>query len=221
MWCVIFAGVPVRPTPGLRARLAGAARVLAADSGARSALACGLTPDLVIGDLDSISPRTLARLRRLGVPCEVHPADKEATDAELALWRARAWGATSITVVGGLGGVRYDHGLANVLLLARPELAGTRVTLLDNRNEIGLLRGGETVRWTAAIGEIVSLLPLNGAAEGVTTAGLRWPLNEARLEPGSTRGVSNEAVTPEVRVSLAAGHLLVTRALAPGQRDWQ
>jgi thiamine pyrophosphokinase len=220
MWCVIFAGVPVRPTPGLRARLAGADRVLAADAGARSALACGLPPDLLIGDLDSIDAETLVALRRAGTPQEVFPREKAATDGELALTRARALGALAITVVGGLGGSRADHGLANVLLLSRPELAGMRVTLLDNANEVALLRGGEHWDWTGAPGELVSLLPLGGPAEGVWTRGLRWPLRGDRLEAGSTRGVSNEAVAAAVEVRLAAGQLLVTRALGPGQADW-
>jgi thiamine pyrophosphokinase len=220
MWCVIFAGVPVRPTAGLRARLAGAARVLAADGGANSALACGLPPDLVVGDLDSIAAETLAALRAAGTPLEEHPVDKDATDGELALRRALAWGATRITVVGALGGPRVDHALANVLLLARPELAGVAVSLLDNANEVMLLRGGERVGWTGAIGELVSLLPLSGPADGIWTRGLRWPLTGDRLEFGATRGVSNEAIAPAVEARLDHGQLIVTRALGAGQADW-
>jgi thiamine pyrophosphokinase len=178
-----------------------------------------MTPDLVIGDLDSIDARTLARLRRLGVPLETYPADKDATDSDLAVERARAWGATAITLVGALGGVRHDHGLANVLLLTRTELAGVRMTLLDNRHEVMLLRGGTTARWRATVGELVSLLPL-GAAEGVTTTGLRWPLANAHLPAGSTRGVSNEAIEPGASVSVAAGCLLVTRTLPARHLDW-
>jgi thiamine pyrophosphokinase len=220
MWCVIFAGAPVRATDGLKARLRGAARVVAADGGARTALACGLVPDLVVGDLDSIDAPTLARLDELGVPREVYPTDKEATDGDLALQRACAWGAERITIVGALGGPRLDHELANILLLTRPELAGRRLNLLGDRQEVMLLRGGERLAWTASPGEIVSLLPLGGPAEGVTTAGLRWPLRAERLDTGSTRGVSNEAEIAAVSVSLARGCLLVVRALAAGQRDW-
>jgi thiamine pyrophosphokinase len=220
MWCVIFAGVPVRPTAGLRARLAGAARVLAADGGASAALACGLPPDLVVGDLDSIDAETLAALRAAGTPLEEHPVAKEATDTELALRRALAWGATRITVVGALGGPRFDHALANVLLLTRPDLVGVHAALLDNGNEAMLLRGGERLGWTGAIGELVSLLPLGGPAEGVWTRGLRWPLAGDRLDLGATRGVSNEATATAVEARLERGCLIVTRALGAGQTDW-
>lgn len=218
--CLLFAGAPLRPTPGLRARLAGGGRVLAADSSARAALALGLTPELVVGDLDSIDDRTLARLRRRGVPMEVYPTDKDATDGELALRRALTWGVREIVVVGGLCGERLDHGLANILLLGRQELQGRRVTLLDNRTELALLRDGEERRWRGGLGEIVSLLPLDGDATGVTTSGLRWALSGARLAAGSTHGVSNETIALEVAVGLGAGRLLVVRTLGPGQRDW-
>jgi thiamine pyrophosphokinase len=194
--------------------------VLAADGGARSALACGRPPELVVGDLDSIDAEALAALRAAGAALETHPVAKEATDGELALRRALAWGATRITIVGALGGPRADHALANVLLLTRPELAGIRVSLLDNGNEATLLRGGERLGWTGATGEIVSLLPLSDPAGGIWTRGLRWPLAGDHLELGSTRGVSNEAIETAVEVRLERGRLLITRALGPGQADW-
>jgi thiamine pyrophosphokinase len=220
MWCVIVASAPLRPTAGLIARLAGAERVLAADGGAATALTLRLRPDLVLGDLDSLGQRVQRLLRRQGVAFELHPTDKDATDGELALWRALAWGATTITIVGGLGGPRLDHGLANILLLGREALAGRRVTLLDNRNEVRLLRDGEAWRWVSQPGEIVSLLPLFDDVAGVTTEGLRWPLHQATLTLASTRAVSNEALANQAGVRVGTGRLLVTRSLPPTVADW-
>ncbi|MCC6628450.1 MAG: thiamine diphosphokinase [Chloroflexi bacterium] len=197
----------------------GAERVLAADGGARNALALGLTPDLLIGDLDSVDATTVAMLTKLGVPAEVLPTDKDATDGELAVRRALAWGATRITMVGALGGLRADHSLANVLLLTRPELARVVVSLLDHQQEARLLRAGDTWSWMARHGEIVSLLPLAGPVDGVRADGVRWPLRGERLELGATRGVSNETVTEQVTVSQTSGLLLVTRLL-PAADDW-
>lgn len=219
MWCVVACGVPVESTPGLVARLVGVERVLAADGGARNALALGLTPDLLIGDLDSVDPATVATLTQLGVPVEVLPIDKDATDGELAVRRALAWGATRITMVGALGGPRADHSLANVLLLTRPELAHVVVSLLDHQQEARLLRAGDIWRWVARHGEIVSLLPLAGPVDGVWADGVRWPLRGERLELGGTRAVSNEAVTERVTISQTSGLLLVTRLL-PAADDW-
>jgi thiamine pyrophosphokinase len=220
MWCVVVGAAPVEPRPGLAARLVGATRVVAADGGAASALALGLTPDLVIGDDDSTDAATASALATRQVTREVWPTDKEATDGDLAMQRALAWGATRITFVGALGGSRHDHGLANVMLLAHPRLAGVTVSLLDNTQEVRLLRAGEIWRWRATPGEVVSLVPLGGRAAGVRTSGLRWPLHADTLDLGTTRGVSNEAVTSEVAVSLRAGLLIVTRLLPAEMEDW-
>lgn len=220
MWWIVVGAAPVRPTPGLIARLSGADRVLAADRGARTALRCGLTPVLALGDFDSLDRRTMAELRRRQIPLERHPTDKAATDGELAVQRALTLGATTITFVGSLGGDRLDHGIANLLLLGQPALANVPTTLLDNRNEARLLRAGQSCAWQGTIGEYVSLLPIDGDAAGVTTTGLRWPLAQATLVAGSTRAVSNELATPHATVTITTGRLLVTRSLRPPTRDW-
>ena len=62
-----------------------------------------------------------------------------------------------------------------------------------------------------APGELVSLLPVHGAAERVTTEGLAYPLRAETLEAGTTRGVSNVFATETARVSLDRGVLLAIR----------
>jgi thiamine pyrophosphokinase len=83
--------------------------------------------------------------------------------------------------------------------------------LLDEHNEVVLVRPGVSQTWRPEPHEIVSLLPLNGDAEGVQTHGLRWPLAGVRLRLGDTRGLSNEPIADEVAVSIELGLLLVTR----------
>ena len=96
--------------------------VIAADSGLDHAHAPRRRGRLVVGDLDSVDPETLAAAELAGTTVERHPAAKDATDLELALLAARDRGAREIVVVGGHGG-RLDHFLANALLLATPALA--------------------------------------------------------------------------------------------------
>ena len=206
---VVFGGVAVRPTPRLRARLAEPGLVVAADAGAETALAFGLTPDVVVGDLDSLDPRVAAELAGREVPIVRHPRDKDATDGELAVEYALAHGpAEPLLLVGFLGGPRLDQLVANLeLLVSLP----SETMLLDERNEARLVRAGASRSWTPEPDEVISLVPFGTDAVGVTTAGLRWPLLDARLPLGSTRGVSNEPVATSVTVSLAQGRLLVTR----------
>jgi len=207
---VVFAAAPLTPTPRLRSRLASVedAYVIAADAGASTALAFGLTPDLVIGDLDSIDDATLVALDRAHVPIERLPRDKDATDGQLAVERALERQPTHLYLLGFLGGPRLDQFLANILMLTRIALP---TTILDERNEARLLRPREYHAWSPEPTETVSLLAIGEDAHGVRTTGLRWPLNGDRLYLGDTRGISNEPAAGEATISIERGLLLVTR----------
>lgn len=178
------------PTP---ADVEAAARwdwVVAADSGLDHAEMLGLTVDAVVGDLDSVTAGALDRARAGGVTVERHPADKDATDLALALETAVGLGAASLLVV-GIGGGRPDHALANLLLLAAPAWAAVEIDARTADARIAVVRSRpRTLRGN--VGDVVTLLPLLGTARRVRTEGLRWPLVDEDLHPGSTRGVSNE-----------------------------
>jgi thiamine pyrophosphokinase len=194
--------------------------VVAADGGAIAAERLGFTIDLVVGDGDSLGHADVTRLRRAGVDVRLVPADKDETDTELALLEAVRRGAMRITIVGALGGPRVDHELANVALLAHPSLAGVDVAIVDPRGRIALIdapaRGGGplTRSLPGPVGAVVSLLPLDGDAGGVTTAGFRYPLRDEPLPLGPARGLSNVRDAAEAAVTLRRGRLLVVEAPA-------
>lgn len=211
----MFAGAPVWPTPRVRARVQALLQprrpyVVAADGGARSALAFDLLPDLVVGDFDSLDHEIVEALRGRGAEIVPFPADKDATDGDLAVERVASRSPSEVLLLGFLGGERLDQSLANVGLLLRLPWSAA---LVDEQNECRLLRGGEQLGWTPAPGELVSLIPFGGDAGGITTRALRWPLVNADLPLGSTRGVSNQPVTAAgpAGVSLRRGMLLVAR----------
>lgn len=201
---VVVGGDP--PTPGVLGDLDGADLVIGADSGAGHALRLGLGVDVVIGDLDSIEAADLATLRARGVEVLAHPRDKDLTDLALALDHARGAGADWITVVGGAAGDRFDHLLANVLLLASAEYAALRLDGWFGTAKVTVVRDAAELEGVA--GEVVSLLAVGGPAGGVTTTGLRWPLRDATLEAGSTWGVSNEFVGPRGSLRVSSGVVL-------------
>lgn len=188
-----------------------ASMVIAADSGIDQAHRLGLDVDIAIGDFDSVSADGLAEAIRNGADVQRHATDKNATDFELALEAAVAAGVTAVTVVGGEGG-RLDHLIANALLMAAPGFARLELTALgSDGSRVIVIRDRRALH--GAPGELVSLLAVNGAAEGVRTEGLRFALRGERLEPGSSRGVSNELLSTEAEVSLESGVLL---AVLPG-----
>ena len=194
----------------------GISLVIAADGGARHALPLGLELDRWVGDGDSIDPADLAALAATGVPIDRVDAEKDASDTELALAAAIEAGADEITILGGLGGVRTDHGLVNVLLLQHPSLVGLPARLYDERAaRLSLLTappadGGPALAELAGhLDDLVTLVPLGGPAEEVSTQGLRYPLVGETLTPGTSRGLSNVRSAPIASISLQAGRLLV------------
>jgi thiamine pyrophosphokinase len=203
--------------PADAAWLDGADLVIAADGGADRLLAFDRRPDRVVGDLDSIDPATLAALERVSVPISRHPRDKEASDTELALGEAREAGATSVVMLGALGGQRLDHELANLLLLADPDLAALDVACVRGPTVVHAARGGGSrVQLRGTTGDLVTLLPLGDDAAGVRTSGLRWPLDHATLRVGRSRGLSNVVEEAPASVQLETGTLLIIETASEG-----
>ena len=191
------------------ASVRAAGLVIAADGGARRLLDLGIAPHYLVGDLDSLSQETVARLTSAGCQVQRHPAAKDATDTELAIELALDRGATHIDLVGATGGARLDHSLANVLLLAADWPAGVRLRLVEAAATARVVRAGQSVDVPGAVGDIVALLPLAGRASGITTRGLQYALADEDLAFGRARGVSNVMTAPVASISLATGLLLV------------
>jgi thiamine pyrophosphokinase len=190
------------------AHLVGADLVIAADSGAEWLAACGVLPDVVIGDMDSVDPALLERLAAEGVAIERHSTDKDASDAELAVDRANEAGATEIVLLGAIGGKRLDHELANLLLLGDAG-RGTPLTIVNGGMTAQALHGGDSLTLEGGEGDLVTLLSVDGDAVGVRTQGLRYPLDGKTLPLGRSRGLSNVVLQPPASVSLERGTLLV------------
>jgi thiamine pyrophosphokinase len=199
------------------------AEVVAADGGYARAPRAGLRPTCLVGDLDSLDPAHVAAAEAAGLPVHRAPAAKDESDAELALAAAVRLGAGRITVLGAFGGSRLDHALANVWLLAHPVASGRTVVLLDASTRVTLVTAPDasgapvTHPLPGRIGGLVSLLPFDGDADGVTTRELQYPLVGEPLRAGPARGLSNVRTGPAAAVTVARGRLLVIEtAASPG-----
>lgn len=199
------------PDPADARWLSDADLVVAVDGGAAWLVSIGRRPDALVGDLDSVEPALALRLEEEGITVERHPAEKDSSDSELALDYALRRGADRIVMLGAIGGVRLDHELANVLLLAagRKDPRDLDLRLIRGGACMRALQGGSSLVIEAGTGSLVSLLPVGGDAEGVTTGGLRYPLRDEPLPLGSTRGLSNEVAAQPATVQLRHGTLLV------------
>jgi thiamine pyrophosphokinase len=187
--------------------------VVAADGGARHAPALGVTLDRWVGDGDSLDGPALAALAAAGVPLERARPDKDETDTELAILAALRLGAEGVVILGALGG-RIDHALANIGLLSMPALVGRSAVILDAGSRLSLLVGPGTAALVGRRGDLVSLLPVGDAVEGVTTSGLVYPLDDEPLPAGTPRGLSNVVATDAASVRLRRGRLLIVESPA-------
>ena len=206
----VVGGSPAARQPSHLAPQAGD-RVIAADGGALHARAWGWPIHSLVGDLDSLPAEAAADIQAADVPTLIASQEKDATDLELALRQALDRAPQELILCGALGG-RTDHLLANVFLLARPDLAAADLILADGPETVRRLqsRDAPASLWlTGAPGDLVSLLPLGGDAQGIRTDGLYYPLRDETLYLGSPRGASNVMTQPRVHVSLRYGALLV------------
>ncbi len=190
--------------------------LIAADGGGRHCQALGLQPHLLIGDMDSLAPDILTQFQAVGSEVLRYPVNKDFTDLELALLQAKERGAEEILVMAALG-QRWDQTLANLLLPAGDAFASVSIRLVDGSQEILLLRPGKWLELHGQPGDTLSLVPLLGAACGITTQGLEYPLKDENLEFGSTRGVSNVLLEASPRIFLRQG--LLVCVLIHGSND--
>ena len=205
MRAVIFINGEFHEPQRVREMLQPEDYIIAVNGGTRHALSIGVVPHTIIGDLDSFVPEEYARIHPDKTIILRFPARKDETDLELALRHALEKNATTILLLAALGG-RLDQSMANILLLTLPELHGSDVKILEGRQTAFLIRDHAEI--TGQPGDTVSILPIGGDAVGVANHGLEWPLNNATLPLGSTRGVSNVMTGTQASISVRKGMLL-------------
>lgn len=198
----ILLGGELTPTPRLAAQIVGA-RVIAADAGMRHAVALGVTPELWVGDFDSVPgdlPTDLLAVERM-----VFPHDKNKTDGELAIDEALARGATDLILIGAFGGPRLDHAFLHLTAAMRLAEAGVPTLLSSGAQEGVPLVRPEVFDYVD--GTVFSVIAFTDLA-GLTVTGARWPLDNFDMPFGSSRTISNE-VQGNLRIELKSGRAML------------
>ena len=180
--------------------------VVAADGGADLCTSWGWPVDMVVGDMDSVTPKVAEGLRAQGVPFHAFPRDKDETDLEIALRFALERSPDEVFVAGALG-ARIDHTLGNLALLALPALQALPCRVVDGGQSLWLVQDDLTVHGKP--GDSLSLIPMGGDAGGVSARGVYWPLDDAELPFGPSLGISNRLITDQAQVRVRRGSLLV------------
>ena len=180
--------------------------LIAVDGGLRHLLALKRFPDLLIGDLDSITSEELQACLDQGVEILRFKPQKDESDLELALLEALKRGYSDLTITNA-GGGRVDHLLGNLSLLFHPALQHAKIKMTDQSSNFYPL--SQTITLKTQPGDLISLIPWQDSAIGVTTANLAYPLDNETLLPYGTRGLSNVALGGEITVSLQSGQILL------------
>lgn len=176
--------------------------VIAADAGFTACRRLGVTPDLLLGDFDSMAEPDFPNILR-------SPVEKDDTDTSLALKEGLRRGYTAFHIYGGTGGERLDHTLANLQMLTWLRRQGARGYLYDRRFVYTAIRSEsltipKTVDWG-----LLSIFCTGPDAHGITLRGVQYPLTDADLSAAFPLGVSNHILEAEARISVAQGELLV------------
>ncbi len=177
---------------------------IAVDRGFENALKMGISTDLIVGDLDSISPQKLAFAREQGIEIREFPSEKDESDLELAIEEALRLTPGKIIILGATGG-RLDHTLFNILLLLKYD--NKNITIKSIREEIFLADKKTDIN--APQGTTVSLVPLTTEVKGITAEGFKYPLKDESLYMASSRGLSNVLIDGKGKLSYEKGKLLV------------
>lgn len=173
---------------------------LAADGGAHTAIEFKSLPDVVIGDLDSYRPTNAEPYKVIFDP------GQETNDLEKALTLALRENSTHILVLGATGR-RLDHTLKNLSVLKKFDRRFEELRLKDDFGDTFLLP--KTFSAEIPPGTGISLFPLSGEVTGITTKGLKYPLNDESLENGVRDGSSNEVIDSHVEISHRRGDLII------------
>ena len=183
--------------------------IMVADSGMEFMRRVGLTPDMIIGDFDSVAADTLDFFKsKEGIIWKQLNPIKDGTDTEFAIRQAMELGSKEITVLGATGS-RLDHVLGNISLLGIGLLQGTKIQLVDANNRIQMVNESLQMKKEEQFGSYVSLLPYNGEVEGLFLKGFKYPLTNFTLKPFNSLGISNEIVDDVAEIIFEKGVLLV------------
>lgn len=183
--------------------------VICADGGTKHAYNLKCTPNLIMGDFDSMEEEWYSYYQEHKVPFEHFPVEKDQTDTEIALLKAIEVGAQEILML-GCTGTRLDHTLANIHLLKQALIKGVKAKIVDEYNEIYLIN--KEIRIGGNKKDIISLLPFSDNVKGICATNVYYPVSNMSMVLGDPIGVSNTMEADEVKIQIDQGLLLVIKA---------
>ncbi|MGH4119980.1 thiamine diphosphokinase [Clostridium sp.] len=180
--------------------------IIAVDSGANCLYDYKIFPDLLIGDFDSISKKVLEYFKKSKCIIDTYPTEKDFTDTEIAVRKAISMKPSEIVLLGCTGS-RVDHLLGNLGMLKKCLKNSVSAHIVDKNNDIRLSNTATTLNGT--VGQIFSVQAYGDEVIGLTIDGAKYPLNNYNLKNGESITISNEFVSPNVKLNFKSGTLMI------------
>lgn len=185
--------------------------IIAADSGAEYAASLGLKPDIILGDLDSVSAETLEYFKNEGCPVKKFRPEKDETDFDIALKEAISLKPEKITVLGATG-TRLDHTLTTFFCIMRVLEDGVDCEIIDPNNRIYFRNSDFVICKEEQYGNFVSLVPVTESVT-LTIKGMKYPLENKKVFRGESLCQSNEIVDEKAEISVKDGTVAVFESM--------
>lgn len=211
---VVVLGGDIPQDDAIREFVKKSAYCIGADSGADALHVWGRIPDLMVGDMDSVSEAALQWCRGFNVEQKLYEPEKDYTDGEIAFGLAADYaqehGIKRIYVVGAYGS-RLDHSMANIFIGKQVVDRGIEIIYLNDSCFVYFLKGKTRFEVELLNGRTISLLPFDGDASGITLRGFKYPLEDGKMTAARAYGVSNELTDDVGSIILEKGCLIVVQ----------
>lgn len=183
--------------------------IICADGGAKYFYDIDKSPDVIVGDLDSIDDETLSIMKESNIKFHRFPTKKDKTDTELAMDYAVEMGAREITLLGAIG-TRLDHTLGNIMLLKKLLRKGIKARIINSHNEVYIMKDSLSLEGNGK--DYVSLIPLTEVVRGVTLRGFEYETTDKDFLMDSSFGISNKIIDGKGEINIKEGVCLVIKA---------
>lgn len=184
--------------------------VICADGGVRHLIEINEKPDMVLGDLDSISIENLEYIKKENIKTEKFPPEKDKTDTELAMDYLIEKGCTEISFI-GVTGSRQDHTMANIFLLYTLLQRKIKGIIFDDNNTIYVV--DDLLCLEKKENTYISIVPISEAGIRLSITGFFYDLNNCFMPFGSTHGISNEVLGEMGKIQIHTGKALVIESI--------
>ena len=194
----------------LKSYIKDADLVLGADRGSEYLYDYDITPDVILGDFDSINKEKLKMIENKNIEIIKFLPEKDYTDTEIAIMEAMKRGADTIYLFAGIG-TRADHTLGNIGLILTTKKKGARLTIIDDHNKMYLADNDMSLN--GVYGETISFHALSDVVKGFEIKGAKYNLDSYDMHLLDPRAICNEFLDTPINIKYKSGELLIIHSI--------